>query len=75
MASIDGVKTDIIRANYVLRALQIPAGEHTVTFEFKPAVYSYGNTVTIISTVFILLIFFGTLAIELRLINPVFYRK
>ena len=36
ICTIDGQETDIRRADYVLRAVAIPAGHHTVEFRFDP---------------------------------------
>ncbi len=48
-AFIDGKETPIIRANYVLRALRIPAGNHKIDFRFEPQTYQRGKTITLIS--------------------------
>jgi len=35
-AAIDGNPVDIARADYILRAMNIPAGEHTIEMWFDP---------------------------------------
>ena len=48
-AYIDGKATPIAKANYVLRALLIPAGKHTIEFRFEPSVYKTGYTISSIT--------------------------
>ncbi|MBU2914814.1 YfhO family protein [Reichenbachiella agariperforans] len=54
-ATIDGEEVSILRANYVLRALEVPAGTHEIIFEFKPESYYTGNTITWIFNVLLVL--------------------
>lgn len=53
-ATIDGKPAELGRVNYVLRALNVPAGAHKVVLEFKPK--SIATTETIAYTSLILLI-------------------
>jgi hypothetical protein len=66
VASIDGNPVDIVRANYVLRALPVPAGDHTIEFNFEPKAYVVGNKVTMISSWLVLLIVLGCLGWEFK---------
>ena len=34
--TVDGKTVDIARADYILRALKVPAGQHEVVFTFHP---------------------------------------
>ena len=65
-AFIDDEPVDIARANFVLRALEVPAGNHNIEFRFEPLVYFTGNKITMVGNVLVLLILLGTLGIELR---------
>ena len=48
-AYIDGKLTPIYRVNYVLRALEIPKGDHQIEFKFEPKVIQQGTILTGIS--------------------------
>ena len=56
---IDGKPADHFRADYILRAMFVPAGEHTVTFEFRPDSYYMGAKVSAASSGLLLLALAG----------------
>jgi len=52
-ATLNGENTSIHRANYLLRAVSIPAGKYTLEMTFNPASYIWGKRISLISTVFV----------------------
>ncbi len=60
-AYIDGQPAEHIRANYLLRAMRIPAGEHKVEFVFDPDTYRTGKMISTICSSIVLFGFLGLL--------------
>ena len=58
-AYIDGQPAEYFRANYVLRAMQIPEGTHKIEFIFEPQVVATGSKITLASSILFLLLFVG----------------
>jgi hypothetical protein len=63
-AYIDGKKTEHFPVNYVLRAMIVPGGEHSIEFKFEPQVIKTGSTITLISAVGMLLLVVGGIYYE-----------
>lgn len=51
VATLNGEEIEILKTNYVLRGMKIPAGDHELVMEFKPSSYSLGVTLGWISLV------------------------
>ncbi len=54
-AFVDGEIVPHFRVNYILRALVLPAGEHTVEFKFQPKSYYTGNKISFASSLLLIL--------------------
>lgn len=55
---VDGVQKDYFRADYVLRAAQLVAGNHKVEFKFEPKSYYIGEKISLAGSV-LLVLFLG----------------
>lgn len=64
-ATIDGKPVEIGRVNYVLRALQLPAGAHEVTFRFDPKSVRVADSISVAALIVIGLLCIGTIVLWL----------
>ncbi len=65
-AYIDDNLVDILRVNYVLRALIVPAGNHKVEFRFEPQSYYLGNTIMLVSSIILIVMIIVGIGYEVR---------
>jgi hypothetical protein len=64
--TIDGKEASHFRADFVLRAMQIPAGNHEIIFSFRPESYFTGNKIAFAGSGILILLLIGTLYAEIR---------
>jgi hypothetical protein len=58
-AYVDGKLVPHFRADYVLRAMKVPAGEHKIEFRFEPKTWRIGGIISMISSIlFVLFVLF-----------------
>jgi len=65
-AFIDGQETPIIRANYVLRALVIPGGNHEIKFIFRPLSYYTGEKISLASSILFIILAGGYIVYAIK---------
>ncbi|MEL6131750.1 MAG: YfhO family protein [Bacteroidota bacterium] len=65
-AFIDGEPVPHFRANYVLRGLKVPSGNHTIEFKMMPQSYFTGESIDLMGSILVLLITAGALFLTFR---------
>jgi hypothetical protein len=63
-AYIDGKLTDHFPVDYVLRAMEVPGGKHTIEFKFEPQVVKTGGTIALASSIGMLFLLIGGIYFE-----------
>jgi len=74
-AYVDGKEEPHFRANYVLRAMILPAGNHTVEFRFEPASFKTGNMVSLSGSILLIIALAGIWLMGTGKLNSALYRK
>ncbi len=65
-ATIDGNEVEIKRVNWVLRGLEVPAGDHEIRFKFEPSSYHTGNQIGLTGSILIYLLLAGAIFVEFK---------
>jgi len=65
-AYVDGKLIPHFRANYVLRAMVVPAGQHKLEFKFEPKVYYVGESISLAGSIILILLVVGVGFIEIK---------
>lgn len=67
VATIDGEEAPILRANYILRAMEIPSGNHEIVMEFRPE--AKGSFISISASFLSITLILGSILLSLGLID------
>ena len=62
---IDGQESPLLRANYLLRAAMVPAGQHEIVMRYEPKIWKVGGVVSLVSSLAIILFAVATIVLSL----------
>lgn len=65
-ATIDGKPADIVRTDYILRGLRVPAGKHTIEFSFHPTSFHAGRAISIAASAIVALLILGGIGYTIK---------
>ena len=63
---IDGKESPLIRADYILRAAVVPAGNHEIMMRYEPKIWKVGNTIQFVSSLILILGLFAAIVLTFR---------
>lgn len=69
-AYLDGQKIPYFRADYLLRAAQLPGGNHKLEFKFEPSSYYTGETISLFASILLILGLAYVIFLELKNKKP-----
>ena len=69
-AYLDGEKIPYFRADYLLRAAQLPGGNHKLEFKFEPNSYYTGEIISLIASILLILGLAYAIYTEMKSKNP-----
>lgn len=56
---VDGQQHELLRANYILRAALIPAGDHQLEMRYEPRIWAVGEKISLASSLLLILLAVG----------------
>lgn len=65
-AYLDGKEVPHFRANFVLRAMKVPAGKHDIEFKFEPSTYINGEKIALAGSLLLFVFIGGAIFLDYR---------
>ncbi len=65
-AYLDGKKVPFFKANYVVRAMVVPAGKHSIEFKFEPTLFFLSKNISAIASWLLFVLLLAALFMEWR---------
>ncbi|MFM2224878.1 MAG: hypothetical protein RJA07_1080 [Bacteroidota bacterium] len=65
-AYVDGKEAKHCRVNYILRGMEMPAGNHKIVFKFEPKPFLQGQKISYIGSILLLLLIIASIAMYIR---------